>query len=44
MSKISFDSGIRLFDNIDKIKYFIEIEEVIPSELTPHLKCKLTKK
>lgn len=37
-------SGIRLLENLDKNKYDIEISEVIPSQLTPHLKYKLAKK
>lgn len=36
--------GIRLFDGIDKNIYDIEIMDVIPSELTTHLRYKLTKK
>lgn len=38
------ESGIRLFDGIDKDKYDIQIVEVIPSDLTTHLRYKLTKK
>jgi dihydrofolate reductase len=37
-------TGIRLFDGMDKDKYDIEIAEVIPSDLTTHLRYKLTKK
>ena len=37
-------SGIRLFDGIDKGKYDIQIVEVIPSNLTTHLRYILTKK
>lgn len=37
-------SGIRLFDGIDKDKYDLQITEVIPSDLTTHLRYKLTKK
>ncbi|MBK8956808.1 MAG: dihydrofolate reductase family protein [Saprospiraceae bacterium] len=37
-------SGIRLFDGIDKNIYDIEIMDVIPSDLTTHLRYKLTKK
>jgi len=37
-------SGIRLFEGMDKGKYDIEIAEVIPSDLTTHLRYKLTKK
>jgi dihydrofolate reductase len=44
VAPVFLGSGIRLFDNIDKDKYDIEIIEVIPSELTTHLRYKLTKK
>jgi dihydrofolate reductase len=44
IAPVFLGSGIRLFDNIDKDKYDIEIIEVIPSELTTHLRYKLTKK
>jgi len=37
-------SGIRLFDGIDRNKYDIQIVEIIPSNLTTHLRYKLTKK
>jgi len=37
-------NGIRLFEGMDKGKYDIEIAEVIPSDLTTHLRYKLTKK
>ncbi len=37
-------NGIRLFDGIDKDKYDIQILEVIPSNLTTHLRYKLAKK
>lgn len=36
--------GIRLFDGIDPNRYDIQIAEVIPSNLTTHLRYKLTKK
>lgn len=36
-------SGIRLFDGIDPEKYKIEIEEVIPSDYTTHLRYRLSK-
>ena len=36
--------GIRLFEGIDKDKYEVQITEVIPSDLTTHLRYKLTKK
>ena len=41
ISPIILGSGIRLFDNIDKDIYNVEINEVIPSALTTHLKYKL---
>ena len=41
ISPIILGSGIRLFDNIDKDIYKVEINEVIPSALTTHLKYKL---
>lgn len=44
IAPVFLGSGIRLFDGIDKDKYDLEIIEVIPSELTTHLKYKLTKK
>lgn len=37
-------SGIRLFEGINKDKYDIKTAEVIPSDLTTHLRYKLTKK
>lgn len=37
-------SGIRLFDGIDKDKYDLQIVEVIPSDLTTHLRYNLVKK
>lgn len=37
-------SGIRLFDGIDKNIYDLQIAEVIPSDLTTHLRYKLTKR
>jgi dihydrofolate reductase len=37
-------SGTRLFDGMDKDKYEISILEVTPSDLTTHLRYKLTKK
>jgi len=36
--------GIRLFDGIDKDKYELQIAEVIPSDLTTHIRYKLIKK
>jgi len=44
ISPIILGSGIRLFDNIEKNLYNVEISEVIPSKLTTHIKYKLTKK
>jgi len=44
IAPVFLGSGIRLFDNIDKDKYDIEIAEVIPSNLTTHLRYKLRKK
>ncbi|MBT32205.1 MAG: deaminase [Thalassobius sp.] len=44
IAPVFLGSGIRLFDGIDKDKYDLEIAEVIPSELTTHLRYKLTKK
>jgi dihydrofolate reductase len=44
MAPVFLGSGIRLFDKIDKDKYEIQIEEVVPSNLTTHLRYKLTKK
>ncbi|MDI1232855.1 MAG: dihydrofolate reductase family protein [bacterium] len=44
ISSVFLGSGIRLFDGIDKDKYEIQIEEVKPSDLTTHLRYKLTKK
>ena len=44
IAPVFLGSGIRLFDGIDKDKYDILIEKVIPSDLTTHLRYKLTKK
>ena len=44
IAPVFLGSGIRLFDGIDKDKYDIQIAEVIPSDLTTHLRYKLTKK
>jgi dihydrofolate reductase len=44
IAPVFLGSGIRLFDSIDKDKYDIQIVEVIPSDLTTHLRYKLTKK
>lgn len=44
VAPVFLGSGIRLFDDIDKDKYDIQIAEVIPSDLTTHLRYKLNKK
>ena len=44
IAPVFLGSGIRLFENMDKDKYDIEIKEVIPSDLTTHLRYKLAKK
>ena len=44
IAPIFLGSGIRLFDGIDRNKYDIQIVEVIPSNLTTHLRYKLTRK
>ncbi|WP_167605831.1 dihydrofolate reductase family protein [Maribellus sediminis] len=44
IAPVFLGSGIRLFDGIEKEKYDIEIAEVIPSDLTTHIRYKLTKK
>ena len=44
VTPVILGSGIRLFDNIDKNKFGLEVIEVIPSKLTTHLKYKLTAK
>jgi dihydrofolate reductase len=41
IAPVFLGSGIRLFDGIDKDKYDIQIAEVIPSDLTTHLRYKL---
>lgn len=41
IAPIFIGSGIRLFDNINKDKYKVEIKEVIPSKLVSHLKYEL---
>lgn len=43
-SPVILGGGIRLFDNIDKNKFEVSIDEVIASPLTTHIKYKLTKK
>ena len=44
IAPVFLGSGIRLFEGIDKDIYNIEIVEVIPAELTTHLRYRLTKK
>jgi dihydrofolate reductase len=44
ISPVLLGSGIRLFESVDKNKYDLQIVEVIPSDLTTHLRYKLTKK
>jgi dihydrofolate reductase len=44
IAPVFLGSGIRLFDGIDKDKYDLEIVEVIPADLTTHLRYRLTKK
>jgi dihydrofolate reductase len=44
IAPVFLGSGIRLFDNIDRDKYDLQIAEVIPSKLTTHIRYKLTKK
>lgn len=44
IAPVFLGSGIRLFEGIDKNKYDFEITSVIPSNLTTHIKYKLTKK
>jgi len=44
LTPIILGSGIRLFENIDRDKYDIKVIQVIPSELTTHLRYKLTRK
>jgi len=44
IAPVFLGSGVRLFDGMDKDKYDIEIAEVIPSDLTTHLRYKLIRK
>ncbi|MEZ4852377.1 MAG: dihydrofolate reductase family protein [Bacteroidia bacterium] len=44
IAPVFLGSGIRLFENINNDRYNIEIVEVIPSELTTHLRYKLTER
>jgi len=44
IAPVFLGSGIRLFDRLDKDKYDVKVVEVIPSDLTTHLRYKLIKK
>ncbi|MBC9933032.1 dihydrofolate reductase family protein [Chitinophaga qingshengii] len=44
IAPIFLGSGIRLFEGMDKSMYDVQIMEVIPSDLTTHIRYKLTKK
>jgi dihydrofolate reductase len=44
LAPVFLESGIRLFDNIDRNKYNIEIVDAIHSPLTTHINYRLTKK
>jgi len=44
IAPVFIGSGIRLFDNMDKDMYDIQIIELIHSDLTTHLRYKATKK
>jgi len=44
IAPVFLGSGIRLFDGIDKDRYDIQVSEVIPSNLTTHLRYKLSGK
>lgn len=44
IAPVFLGSGIRLFDGIDKTVYDLKIAEVIPSDLTTHLRYELIKK
>lgn len=44
IAPVILGSGIRLFDQIDKNLYNIQIAEVIPSNLTTHIRYNLLKK
>ncbi len=44
IAPVFLGTGIRLFEGIDPDKYDLEIMEVIPSDLTTHLRYKLTTK
>ncbi|QED36980.1 dihydrofolate reductase [Antarcticibacterium arcticum] len=44
IAPVFLGSGIRLFDGINKDKYALKIEEVIPSNFITHIRYKLIKK
>jgi len=44
IAPVFLGSGIRLFENIDKDKYDLQIAEVIPSDLTTHIRYNLKKR
>ena len=44
LAPVFLGNGIRLFDGIDKNIYDIQILDIIPSDLTTHLKYKLNRK
>ncbi len=44
IAPVFLGSGIRLFDGIDNDQYDIQIVDVIPSDLTTHLRYKLMRK
>jgi dihydrofolate reductase len=44
IAPVFLGSGIRLFDGIDKDKYDMHIEEIIPSPLATHIRYQLAKK
>ena len=44
IAPVFLGEGIRLFEKIDKDLYDIQIQEIIPSNWTSHLRYKLTKK
>lgn len=44
ISPVFLGKGIRLFDNINKDMYNVEMSEVMDSKLTTHLRYRLTRK
>ena len=44
IAPVFLGSGIRLFDGIDKDIYNMQILEIIPSDLTTHIRYRLAKK